>query len=120
MPHRFNDLHRYGESHWWVRTNTSMAQAVLWRHLQHWHDQGRPFEHLYPVGPYVLDFYCPAERLAVELDRKRHEEAGWRAYALEREQHLAGRDIRVMYVEEQAVFEDVRRVLATIEAAFKP
>jgi very-short-patch-repair endonuclease len=26
------------------------------------------FRRQHPIGPYVLDFYCPAARLAIEID----------------------------------------------------
>jgi very-short-patch-repair endonuclease len=33
------------------------------------------FRRQHPAGPFVLDFYCPALRLAVELDGGQHTEA---------------------------------------------
>lgn len=32
------------------------------------------FRHQHPVGRFVLDFYCPAIRLAIEIDGKVHDQ----------------------------------------------
>ena len=34
--------------------------------------KGRKFRRQHSVGSYVLDFYCPAEKLAIELDGEDH------------------------------------------------
>ena len=34
---------------------------------------GRKFRRQHSVGNYILDFYCPEERLAIELDGGHHE-----------------------------------------------
>src|SRR3546814_15007371 len=36
---------------------------------------GHKFRRQYPVGPYIVDFACPARRLVVELDGGQHDEA---------------------------------------------
>ncbi len=33
---------------------------------------GLRFRRQHPLGPYILDFYCPATRLAVEIDGFSH------------------------------------------------
>lgn len=43
----------------------------MWRALRG--DQlGVAFRRQHPVGPYVLDFYCPSLKLAIELDGNEH------------------------------------------------
>ncbi|WP_055045329.1 endonuclease domain-containing protein [Devosia sp. A16] len=43
--------------------------ALLRRNQLGWH-----FRRQHPVGPYVLDFYCAAVKLAVEVDGPVHQE----------------------------------------------
>jgi very-short-patch-repair endonuclease len=31
------------------------------------------FRRQHPVGPYILDFYCPSARLAIEIDGTAHD-----------------------------------------------
>jgi very-short-patch-repair endonuclease len=42
-------------------------EARLWQVLRTRPD-GLKFRRQHPVGPYVLDFYCPAANLAIEID----------------------------------------------------
>ena len=65
-----------------LRSEMSLPERMLWRILR-----GRPdgfkFRRQHPAGIYVLDFYCPAVRLAIEVDGQTHD--GERAA----QQHLA-------------------------------
>jgi very-short-patch-repair endonuclease len=103
-----------------LRTHGTPAEAVLWGYLQRCQLRGRKFRRQHGVGPYVLDFYCPAERLAIELDGAVavHDDPARRAYDAERTRHLARLGIRVLRFENRAVFETPDVVIATIEAAF--
>ena len=44
------------------------SEAVLWRALRANRFQGLRFRRQHPFGPYILDFYCDAAKLAVEVD----------------------------------------------------
>jgi very-short-patch-repair endonuclease len=48
------------------------AEKKLWRALRRDQIDGLHFRRQHAVGPYVLDFYCPALRLAIELDGGQH------------------------------------------------
>jgi very-short-patch-repair endonuclease len=60
----------------------------------------------HPIGPYYVDFYCPAARLVVEVDGPRHHEASW-AYDLRRQAWLEAEGYRVFRIPVSAVDEDV-------------
>ena len=54
------------------------------------------FRRQHPVGIYVLDFYCPALRLGIELDGGQHNHAAVAARDETRRQWLASKDIKVI------------------------
>jgi len=56
----------------YLRKNATPAEQKLWRHLRNREIAGYKFRRQHPVGPYVLDFYCPAARLAIEVDGSGH------------------------------------------------
>jgi very-short-patch-repair endonuclease len=55
---------------------------------------GVSFRRQHPVGPYVLDFYAPALKLAIELDGDQHLERG--ASDARRTRYLNAKGIRVI------------------------
>jgi len=102
-----------------LRSHGTPAEAALWLLLQHRRLDGRRFRRQHSVGRYVLDFYCPTERLAVELDGAVHDAPERRAYDAERERHLAGLGIRAVRFENRLVFEEPDAVCAAIAACFQ-
>jgi very-short-patch-repair endonuclease len=46
----------------------------LWRALKELPVDGTHFRRQAPIGPYVVDFFCPAKRLILELDGGHHNE----------------------------------------------
>jgi very-short-patch-repair endonuclease len=50
----------------------------------------------YSIGPYILDFYCPALKLAVELDGGQHNQCESKAYDAARSEYLKLQGIEVM------------------------
>jgi very-short-patch-repair endonuclease len=55
-----------------LRANTTPHERKLWRALKEIPVQGTHFRRQAPVGPYVVDFFCPAKRLVVEVDGGHH------------------------------------------------
>ena len=56
-----------------LRRTLSVPEARLWARLRE-RTPGKPvFRRQHAIGPYVLDFYCPKARLAIELDGISHD-----------------------------------------------
>ena len=101
-----------------LRKNLTPAEATLWRYLQRSGLDGRKFRRQHSVDAYILDFYCPAERLAVELDGEVHN-SDWAAlYDRERKVFLSCYGIDVLRFENFLVFDEIEFVLARIRSAF--
>lgn len=54
------------------RRELTRPEARLWQVLRT-RPGGLKFRRQHPIGPYVLDFYCPAARLAIEVDGAAHD-----------------------------------------------
>ena len=50
-----------------LRRNMTLPEGLLWQVLRQ-RPGGFKFRRQHPVGPFVVDFYCPARRLAIEVD----------------------------------------------------
>ncbi|WP_065752284.1 endonuclease domain-containing protein [Bradyrhizobium paxllaeri] len=57
-----------------LRANTTPHERMLWRALKELPMEGTHFRRQAPIGPYVVDFFCPAKRLVIELDGGHHNE----------------------------------------------
>ena len=71
------------------------------------------FHRQYSVGPYILDFFCPQVRLAIELDGEQHKDAI--VYDKERESFLKNSDIKTIRFWNSEVLEDIGKVLNIIK-----
>ncbi|MET7143762.1 endonuclease domain-containing protein [Xanthomonas sp. PPL139] len=58
-----------------LRRDMTDAERKLWRHLRNGGLLGLKFRRQHPMPPYVVDFYCEALKLVVELDGSQHLEA---------------------------------------------
>src|SRR3989338_9165964 len=48
------------------------SEKILWSFLQNKKFKGYKFRRQYGVGHYVIDFYCPVAKLAIEIDGSSH------------------------------------------------
>ena len=63
IHHRTNEL----------RQDLTPAEVALWEHLRARRLGGFKFRRQHPLGPFIVDFYCAAQRLIIELDGGIHE-----------------------------------------------
>jgi very-short-patch-repair endonuclease len=80
---------------------------------------GPKFRRQHTVGPYTLDFYCRAGRLAVELDGGQHYEGPQREKDVARDAWLATRGIRVLRYSDREVLLEGEAVEEAIWQALK-
>jgi very-short-patch-repair endonuclease len=55
-----------------LRGNMTDVEKELWYHLRAGRMQGAKFRRQHPIPPYVVDFYCDAFKLVIELDGSQH------------------------------------------------
>lgn len=101
-----------------LRKHLTPAEAKLWAHIKSSQLEGRKFRRQHSVGRYILDFYCPQERFAVELDGEVHSFVSAQERDLERDSFLNVQGIKVLRFENKVVFQDVEAVLIEIQRHF--
>jgi len=97
-----------------LRQKSTPAEAMLWFHIRD-KKLGWKFRRQHSVGNSILDFYCPTERLAIELDGQHHFTQEGMEYDARRTAYLLGLNIRVVRFENKRVFGDLVGVLAEIK-----
>jgi very-short-patch-repair endonuclease len=90
------------------------AGGLLWRPLKGRKLAGLHFRKQHPIGPYVLDFYCDAVKLAVEVDGQSHGVADRPERDKRRDLWLAQKEIRTLRISAATVLEDVGNATRTI------
>ncbi|MDR1678182.1 MAG: endonuclease domain-containing protein [Prevotellaceae bacterium] len=98
-----------------LRSRLTPAEAALWRMIKNRQLCGERFLRQYSVGCYILDFYCPKHRLAIELDGEIHFNSTAQEYDANRTDYLNSVGIRVLRFENCEVFEHTQQVLVMIE-----
>ena len=57
-----------------LRRNSTEAERAFWNQVRAKRLAGYSFRRQVPIGPYIVDFVCPAVKLVVELDGGQHQE----------------------------------------------
>jgi very-short-patch-repair endonuclease len=96
-----------------LRRAPTEAEAVLWNALRGW--ELAKFRRQHAVDRFILDFYCPAKKLCVEVDGAIHDEQQERDEL--RTAFLEARGIRVIRFCNEEVLAQTRTVLFRIQAA---
>lgn len=98
-----------------LRRNMTDAECELWRHLRGARLDGYRFRRQHPSPPYVLDFYCHAAKLVVELDGGQHTDQADAA----RTRALEARGLRVIRFWNNDVLSNTEAVLEAILSALQ-
>ena len=98
-----------------LRRNQTDAEKVFWAHVRNSQFFGMRFFRQYSVGPYILDFYCPALKLAIELDGGRHNQTEAREYDAARSEFLNAHGIEVIRFWNDEVLSEIDGVMARVE-----
>ena len=101
-----------------LRSDLTPAEAKLWKYLSKSQLEGRKFRRQHSIGNYIVDFYCPTEKLAIELDGSVHNDINADEYDQERELILKEFGVKVIRFENKDVFEDPDQILETIKSNF--
>jgi very-short-patch-repair endonuclease len=102
-----------------LRADLTPAEAALWRVLRQSSLNGRKFRRQQSIGPYTVDFYCPAEKLIVELEGAAHDSEQSASRDEIRERLLRSQGYIVIRLENRHVMEDPDAVLAYIRQHFR-
>ena len=103
-----------------LRRNQSDAERALWAKVRNKQFFGMKFFRQYSIGPYILDFYCPTVKLAVELDGGQHNQSDKRERDAARSEYLKAQGIDVMRFWNNEVFLDIESVLSKVALKVTP
>ena len=102
-----------------LRNKSTPAEAFLWKYLRHSQLGGRKFRRQHSIENFIVDFYCPSEKLIIELDGQGHFDPSQQEKDVKREERLKALGFKVLRFENQFVFDHLPMVLNSIKAEFK-
>ena len=97
-----------------LRSNMTDAEEKLWYRLRRKQINGWQFYRQKTIGSYIVDFYCPAAMLVVELDGSQHFEPQHQAADQKRDAHLVSLGLRVLRFDNRQVLLEMDVVLGVI------
>ena len=101
-----------------LRKNLTSAEAALWKLLKNKQLEGRKFRRQHSLGNFIVDFYCPAEKLIIELDGDVHGDPQQIQKDSNRDLYLHKLGFNILRFENRWVFQDPDYILKEILKKF--
>jgi very-short-patch-repair endonuclease len=95
------------------------AEVILWSKLKSKGLDGYKFRRQYSVGKFVVDFYCPRLKLAIEADGDSHFCEESEVLDKERQNFIESFGISFLRFTNREIYENLNEVLAKIEKRMK-
>jgi very-short-patch-repair endonuclease len=101
-----------------LRNEATLQENILWRYLKN-SNTGFKFRRQYSVDSYILDFYCPSKKIAIELDGSQHFEDNAEQYGIERTKRIASHGIHVLRFTNIEINTNLEGVLLKIQSTLE-
>lgn len=103
-----------------LRRNQTEAEKTFWARVRNRQFYRMRFFRQYSVGPYIVDFYCPKLKLAIELDGGQHALDDNLEYDAARSAYLKAQGLDVMRFWNHEVLHDMESVLVQMAKKITP
>ncbi len=97
-----------------LRKNMPPAELILWSKLRSKSLNGCKFRRQYSIGTYIVDFYCPQLKLAIEIDGESHFIDGADTYDRNRQTIIESFGISFLRFTNRDVYERLEGVIDKI------
>lgn len=101
-----------------LRNNMTYCEKIVWLHLRK-RQLGYRFLRQYSVDHFVIDFYCPELKLAVELDGNVHEIPEQKDYDRARQKYLEKFGIKFIRITNEEFLGNPNKAFSRIETAIE-
>lgn len=98
-----------------LRKRQTFTEKILWTHLKRRQALGYKFRRQYSVDHFVIDFYCPELKLAVELDGDVHELPEQKEYDKARQKYLEEFGIKFIRIKNEEFLGNPNKAFSKIE-----
>lgn len=97
------------------REKPTKEEEILWLILKDRKVEGQKFRRQHPIGRFILDFYCHALKLAIEIDGMYHQDIVQKEYDKNRTELLENEGITVIRFDNQELTNNIETVINRIK-----
>ena len=97
-----------------LRQDIVIAETIIWDKIRNRQIEDCKFRRQYSVDKFVIDFYSPILKLAIEIDGESHFKDGMAEYDRERQNYIESLGIRFIRFTNNDVYENLDGVLESI------
>ncbi|HEC21058.1 MAG TPA: endonuclease domain-containing protein [Candidatus Peregrinibacteria bacterium] len=97
-----------------LRGNMSKAEVMLWSCLKGKQMDGVKFRRQHSIGPYVVDFYCPSRKLAIEIDGDSHFQKGAQESDRERQKYIESFGVKFLRFTNGDIYHNIDGVIGGV------
>ena len=98
-----------------LRGHMTLAEKTLWYNLKARQMCGYKFRRQHGIKEYVVDFYCPELKLAIEADGESHESKEAKEYDNRRQREIESKGIRFLRFTDDEIVGNPDLVVKRIE-----
>lgn len=102
-----------------LRKNQTYTEKIVWMYLRNRQMDGYKFRRQYSVDKFVIDFYCPKLKLAIEIDGSVHNEPGQKEYDIKRQEHIETFGIKFLRLTNEEIDGNPNKAFLKIENFIK-
>jgi very-short-patch-repair endonuclease len=99
-----------------LRNNMTKAESLLWAEIRNKKVEGAKFRRQSSIGSYVVDFYCPKLKLAIEVDGVTHNTEDEKEYDKDRQAEIEQLNIEFLRFTNERIYTDMTNVIEEIRA----
>jgi len=97
-----------------LRSNMTFTEKLVWIYLRKYQMKVR-FLRQYSIDNFVIDFYCPRLKLAIEIDGDIHDEQDQKNYDNKRQNYLERIGIKFIRIRNEEFFNNPNKAFERIE-----
>ncbi len=102
---RVHNLKQMKELRIKLRKGSTPLENIFWRKIR---EGGRyKFRRQHSIGKYIVDFYCPALKLIIEIDGDSHAEESARKNDVQREEYFRKLGFRIIRYQNRDILKNI-------------
>ncbi len=102
-----------------LRQHQTNAEELVWRFIRNRQMLDYKFRRQYSVDHFVIDFYCPELKLAIEIDGASHNNSDQKKKDISRQRYLESFNIKFIRIKDEELLGNPNKAFNKIELEIK-